>query len=122
MVRSMVVTCLFLGYQSLGGHQLTYAVPEEQGLSSEGMAKISEWAAKYVEEGKLAGMVTLVARRGDVVHFEAVKLRTSPLRMTLEIEMCDSCALSSIQCSKVFNCCTFHFEMCDSCTLSSIQC
>lgn len=72
MVRSMVVACLFLVYQSLGGHQLTYAVPEEQGLSSEGMAKISEWSAKYVEEGKLAGMVTLVARRGDVVHFEAV--------------------------------------------------
>ena len=77
MVRSMVVACLFLVYQSLGGHQLTYAVPEEQGLSSEGMAKISEWSAKYVEEGKLAGMVTLVARRGDIVHFEAVGQRGS---------------------------------------------
>ena len=34
MVRSMVVASLFLVYQSLGGHQLTYATPEEQRLSS----------------------------------------------------------------------------------------
>ncbi|SVB21372.1 uncharacterized protein METZ01_LOCUS174226, partial [marine metagenome] len=45
MVRSMVVACFLLVYQSLGGYQLTYSAPEEQDLSSEGMAKISEWSA-----------------------------------------------------------------------------
>tara|TARA_B100000929_G_scaffold192215_1_gene152279 strand:- start:1141 stop:2295 length:1155 start_codon:yes stop_codon:yes gene_type:complete len=41
------------------------------------MATITEWSAKYVDEGKLAGMVTLVARRGDILHFEAVGQRGS---------------------------------------------
>ena len=77
MVRSVVVACFLLVHQSLGGYQLTYSAPEDQGLSSGGIAKISAWSAKYVEEGKLAGMVTLVARRGDIVHFEAVGQRGS---------------------------------------------
>ena len=77
MVRSVVVACFLLVHQSLGGYQLTYSAPEDQGLSSGGIAKISAWSAKYVEEGKLAGMVTLVARGGDIVHFEAVGQRGS---------------------------------------------
>ncbi|MEC9252329.1 MAG: serine hydrolase domain-containing protein [Pseudomonadota bacterium] len=77
MGRSVVVACFLLVHQSLGGYQLTYSAPEDQGLSSGGIAKISAWSAKYVEEGKLAGMVTLVARGGDIVHFEAVGQRGS---------------------------------------------
>ena len=72
MVRVTVAAVCFLAYQSLSGYELRYTAPETRGLSSEGMAKISEWSAKYVEEGRLAGMVTLVARGGDVVHFEAM--------------------------------------------------
>ena len=77
MVRSVVVACFLLVHQSLGGYQLTYSAPEDQGLSSGGIAKISAWSAKYVEEGKLAGMVTLVARGGDIVHFASVSQRGS---------------------------------------------
>ena len=77
MVRVTVAAVCFLAYQSLSGYALRYTAPETRGLSSEGMAKISEWSAKYVEEGRLAGMVTLVARGGDVVHFEAMGQRGS---------------------------------------------
>ena len=77
MVRVTVAAVCFLAYQGLSGYELRYTAPETQGLSSEGMAKISEWSAKYVEEGRLAGMVTLVARGGDVVHFEAMGQRGS---------------------------------------------
>ena len=77
MVRVTVAAVCFLAYQSLSGYELRYTAPETRGLSSEGMAKISEWSAKYVEEGRLAGMVTLVARGGDVVHFEAMGQRGS---------------------------------------------
>ena len=77
MVRVTVAAVCFLAYQSLSGYELRYTAPETQGLSSEGMAKISEWSAKYVEEGRLSGMVTLVARGGDVVHFESMGQRGS---------------------------------------------
>ena len=43
--------------------------PEELGLSGERLARIGPFfAERYVEEGKLAGLLTLVARRGQVAH------------------------------------------------------
>jgi CubicO group peptidase (beta-lactamase class C family) len=43
--------------------------PEEAGLSSERLKRVDAMAQRYVHEGKLAGLVTLVARKGRVVHF-----------------------------------------------------
>jgi CubicO group peptidase (beta-lactamase class C family) len=43
--------------------------PEEVGLSSERLTRIDAMAQRYVDEKKLAGLVTLVARQGQVVHF-----------------------------------------------------
>jgi CubicO group peptidase (beta-lactamase class C family) len=44
--------------------------PEAQGFSSERLARIGRVMQRYVDERKVAGTVTLVARRGQVVHFE----------------------------------------------------
>jgi len=44
--------------------------PEEVGFSPERLERIGTVMQRYVDEAKLAGMVTLVARRGGVVHFE----------------------------------------------------
>ena len=46
--------------------------PEREGLSSERLERITDITQQYVDEGKLAGVVTMVARRGRIVHFEAV--------------------------------------------------
>ena len=43
--------------------------PEEAGLSSARLQRVDTMAQRYVDEGKLAGLVTLVARQGRVVHF-----------------------------------------------------
>lgn len=40
-------------------------------MSSERLARISEVVRRHVEAGDVAGVVTLVARRGKIVHFEA---------------------------------------------------
>ena len=40
------------------------------GFSSQRLARINTVMQRYVDEGKLAGIVTLVARRNQVVHFE----------------------------------------------------
>jgi CubicO group peptidase (beta-lactamase class C family) len=51
---------------------LAVAVPEEVGMSSARLARIRPLMQAYVDEGKLSGVLTLVARRGKVVHFETV--------------------------------------------------
>ena len=45
--------------------------PETLGFSSRRLARVDDLARRYVDGGKLAGTVTLVARRGQVAHFEA---------------------------------------------------
>ena len=42
------------------------------GMSAERLAHLTAMSQSYVDEGKLAGVITLVARDGKVVHFEAV--------------------------------------------------
>ena len=46
--------------------------PEEVGFSSEQLAKIETYFAGRVERGEIAGITTLVARHGKIVHFSAV--------------------------------------------------
>jgi CubicO group peptidase (beta-lactamase class C family) len=46
--------------------------PEEVGLSSERLARIGEFALAEMEKGRIAGAVSLVARRGHIVYFESV--------------------------------------------------
>ena len=47
------------------------ASPHEVGLSVERLEHISSAAQGFIDEGQLAGAVTVVARRGKVAHFEA---------------------------------------------------
>ena len=50
---------------------LSSVAPEDVGMSSEGLAKLSEGMAKAVDDGKIAGVVTMLARHGKIVHFDA---------------------------------------------------
>ena len=45
--------------------------PEDVGVSSERLGRIDRWADGLIADGKLAGLVTLVARRGAVVQCRA---------------------------------------------------
>ena len=50
--------------------------PEKLGLSKEKlMAMENFFKEKYIQNGKLAGIQTLVARKGKVVHFKSTGLR-----------------------------------------------
>ncbi len=46
------------------------AAPHEVGLSAERLKNVSSTAQGFIDDGQLAGAVTLVARHGKVVHFE----------------------------------------------------
>ena len=49
--------------------------PSSVGLSAERLDRITELSRQYVETGKLSGVVTMVSRKGKIVHFEAVGKR-----------------------------------------------
>lgn len=48
------------------------ASAETVGMSSERLGRIEPFMQEYVDAGKLAGITTLIARHGQVVHFESV--------------------------------------------------
>ena len=54
---------------------LPAASPESAGMSAEGLARIGPAVQAYVDDGRVAGIMTMVARRGQVVHWEAAGLR-----------------------------------------------
>ena len=45
--------------------------PEEVGLSTERLQRVTQVMSKHIEAGDVAGAVTLVARRGRIAHLEA---------------------------------------------------
>jgi CubicO group peptidase (beta-lactamase class C family) len=45
--------------------------PEDVGMSSEWLARIGPAMQRHIDAGEIAGVVTLVARRNRIVHFEA---------------------------------------------------
>ncbi len=53
----------------------TTARPEDVGLSSEVLARIGPAMQALIDSGRTAGVMTLVARRGEVVHWQATGWR-----------------------------------------------
>ena len=51
---------------------LREAPADEVGMSADRLERITAMAQGYVDEGKLAGVITLVSRDGAIVHYEAV--------------------------------------------------
>ena len=51
------------------------AAPEEVGVSAEHLEHIRPVMQGYVDDGRIAGILTVVARRGKIVHFETVGMR-----------------------------------------------
>ena len=55
----------------LGAATLTAGKPENVGLSTERLQRIHEMVMRRVDANELSGAVTIVARRGRLVHYEA---------------------------------------------------
>lgn len=51
------------------------AVPEEVGVSAERLERIRPVLQDYVDKGNLPGFLTVVARRGKIVHFETIGMQ-----------------------------------------------
>jgi CubicO group peptidase (beta-lactamase class C family) len=66
--RRLAVVLLGL---TLTAATLPSAKPEDVGLSSERLQRITQLVQRYIDEGQITGTVTMVSRKGRVAHFEA---------------------------------------------------
>ena len=72
-LTAFVVTfALLLVPQALVAQGLERVAPEEVGLSSERLDRLSLAIEQYVDEGRLAGAVAIVVRRGKIAYLEAL--------------------------------------------------
>ena len=51
------------------------AAPEEVGVSAKHLERIRPVMQGYVDDGRIAGFLTVVARRGKIVHFETIGMQ-----------------------------------------------
>jgi len=66
---SLVLSLALAG--GAAAQELPRAVPEEVGLSSDRLGRLTTVLAEYVEAGQLPGAVAMVVRRGRVAYLEA---------------------------------------------------
>jgi CubicO group peptidase (beta-lactamase class C family) len=66
-----VLIIILVSCGSLPALELPTAQPEDVGISSKRLERLTAKMKSYIDDNRLAGVVTLVARRGKVVHFEA---------------------------------------------------
>jgi CubicO group peptidase (beta-lactamase class C family) len=59
-------------------------VPESQGFDSRRLARIKPKMQTYVDSGNFAGITTLIARRGKIIHFDHSGVRDKASREPLD--------------------------------------
>jgi len=70
-MNRLLCTLILIVVAPLQAAELEQVRPEEVGFSSERLDKIMEFVRRDIEAGKLAGAVTMVARHGKIVEYEA---------------------------------------------------
>jgi CubicO group peptidase (beta-lactamase class C family) len=73
---SILASALLISSVALAASaELPTAKPESVGMSSERLTRLSGGMKSLVDQGRLAGAVTMVARHGKLVEFDAVGKR-----------------------------------------------
>ena len=65
----MIITSIIIGCNRQEAN-LSLTKPEKAGMSSERLNRINRMMQDYVDQNKLPGLITMVARNGKIVHFE----------------------------------------------------
>ncbi len=71
MRNALSLLILFLSTGS-AAEPLAMITPEDVGFSSERLQQVSEFTRRHIDEGMHTGFVTMIARHGKLVHFDAV--------------------------------------------------
>ena len=77
--------------------KIARSAPESAGMSSERLERLSAGMQALVDEGRLAGITTMIARHGKVVHFETFghqdKARTQWCIPAPHATLCPKCSI-----------------------------
>ena len=71
----IVFSLIFFFITSTAWSELSTAKPEDVGLSSERLSRISGTLKAHIEKGVIPGAVALVARKGKIAYFESFGMR-----------------------------------------------
>ena len=73
-MKKLIYTCLLLFCVTTlaFGQGLPMTAPKDAGFSAEHLERIRPVMQGYVDDGRIAGFLTVVARRGKVIHFETI--------------------------------------------------
>ena len=72
MMKTLLLIVFSFASMIVHAEELRTARPEKVGVSSERLNRIKEFTQREVDEGRLSGVVTILARHGKIVHYEAV--------------------------------------------------
>ena len=78
MRKLLAYLCVLLVFSTTTlafGQGLPMAVPEEVGVSTKRLEHIRPVMQNYVDDGRIPGFLTVVARHGKIVHFETIGRR-----------------------------------------------
>ena len=70
-VGALLAAVLLAAPSLRAAEDVVVAKPESVSMSSERLKRIDSFIQEYIDSDRIAGAVTLVARKGKVVHFEA---------------------------------------------------
>lgn len=70
--KLVMISLLLINFSSFSyGDDLPRAKPENVGVSSERLQRLSDTMQRYIDDNMLAGTVSLVSRNGKVIHLES---------------------------------------------------
>lgn len=79
LLLSLMLVCV-----SASADSIREASPEKQGMSGDRLSLVAKMSQRYVDEGKLAGVITMVNRGGRLIHNETVGQRGADDKRPLE--------------------------------------
>src|SRR6266540_4498960 len=71
LLLAAVAGVVIASHQTIAQVDLPFAKAETVGMSSKRLERINAFIKDYVDTNQIAGAVTLVARKGKIVHFES---------------------------------------------------
>ena len=81
---SAVMSTLNASTQESSSAGLPTASPNAVGMSETELARIRPAMQSYIDDGRLAGIMTMVARKGQVVHWDAVGVKDTDAKTPLQ--------------------------------------
>jgi CubicO group peptidase (beta-lactamase class C family) len=69
-IAAAIGTIIMLAISTALAREILTVAPEKEGFSTERLARLNAKFHAYVDQGSTAGVITLIARHGKIIHFD----------------------------------------------------